>query len=148
MKWNWGKGIVVGMISFMIFILYMVITMSTDKKYSHDLVTEEYYAKEMKYQTEIDAEINANLLDGNITGQGTPEGWLLTFPPSIDASTVKGTIYLYRPSNELLDFEVPLAITDGKQLIPDHKLIAGRWNVTITWSNDSQEYMYKKSINY
>lgn len=148
MKWNWGKGIVVGMISFMAFILYMVITMSTDKKYSHDLVTEEYYAKEMKYQTEIDAEINANLLDGNITGQGTPEGWLLTFPPSIDASAVKGTIYLYRPSNELLDFEAPLAITDGKQLIPDHKLIAGRWNVTITWSNDSQEYMYKKSINY
>ena len=56
MKWNWGKGIVVGMISFMAFILYMVITMSTDKKYSHDLVTEEYYAKVMKYQTEIDAE--------------------------------------------------------------------------------------------
>lgn len=148
MKWNWGKGIVVGMISFMAFILYMVITMSTDKKYSHDLVTEEYYAKEMKYQTEIDAETNANLLEGEINGILTPEGWLLTFPASIDASSIKGTVSLYRPSNELLDFEMPLAITDGKQLIPDHKLIAGRWNITITWSDGDQDYMYKKSISY
>ena len=57
MKWNWGTGIVIGMLSFMSFILYLVITMSTDKNYSHDLVTDDYYAKEMVYQNEINAEI-------------------------------------------------------------------------------------------
>ena len=50
MKWNWGTGLVVAMALFIGFILYMVITMSTDKKFSFDLVTEEYYAKEMVYQ--------------------------------------------------------------------------------------------------
>lgn len=148
MKWNWGKGIVVAMACFMGFILYMVITMSTDDNYSHDLVTEEYYAKEMAYQTEIDAETNARNLVGEISGKRTPEGWLLTFPPSISNSTNKGTVFLYRPSNQQLDFEVPMAISGSNLLIPDNQLIDGRWNIIIQWTDGDEEYMYKKSIVY
>lgn len=148
MKWNWGKGIVVAMACFMGFILYMVITMSTDDNYSHDLVTEEYYAKEMAYQTEIDAETNARNLVGEISGKRTPEGWLLTFPPSISKSTNKGKVFLYRPSNQQLDFEVPLAISGSNLLIPDNQLIDGRWNIIIEWTDGEEEYMYKKSIVY
>ncbi|TVZ23387.1 FixH protein [Dokdonia sp. Hel_I_63] len=148
MKWNWGKGILVAMACFMGFILYMVITMSTDDNYSHDLVTEEYYAKEMAYQTEIDAETNARNLVGEITGLRTPEGWLLTFPPSISESTNKGKVFLYRPSNQQLDFEVPLAISGSNLLIPDNQLIDGRWNIIIEWTDGEEEYMYKKSIVY
>lgn len=148
MKWNWGKGIVVAMACFMGFILYMVITMSTDDNYSHDLVTEEYYAKEMAYQTEIDAETNARNLVGEISGKRTPEGWLLTFPPSISESTNKGKVFLYRPSNQQLDFEVPLAISGSNLLIPDNQLIDGRWNIIIEWTDGEEEFMYKKSIIY
>ncbi len=148
MKWNWGKGIVVAMACFMGFILYMVITMSTDDNYSHDLVTEEYYAKEMAYQTEIDAETNARNLVGEISGKRTPEGWLLTFPSSISESTNKGKVFLYRPSNQQLDFEVPLAISGSNLLIPDNQLIDGRWNIIIEWTDGEEEYMYKKSIVY
>lgn len=148
MKWNWGKGIVVAMACFMGFILYMVITMSTDDNYSHDLVTEEYYAKEMAYQTEIDAETNARNLVGEISGKRTPEGWLLTFPPSISESINKGKVFLYRPSNQQLDFEVPLAISGSNLLIPDNQLIDGRWNIIIEWTDGEEEFMYKKSIVY
>jgi nitrogen fixation protein FixH len=148
MKWNWGKGIVVAMACFMGFILYMVITMSTDDNYSHDLVTEEYYAKEMAYQTEIDAETNARNLVGEISGKRTPEGWLLTFPPSISESTNKGKVFLYRPSNQQLDFEVPLAISGSNLLIPDNQLIDGRWNIIMEWTDGEEEFMYKKSIVY
>ncbi len=148
MKWNWGKGIVVAMACFMGFILYMVITMSTDDNYSHDLVTEEYYAKEMAYQTEIDAETNARNLVGEISGKRTPEGWLLTFPTSISKSTNKGKVFLYRPSNQQLDFEVPLVISGSNLLIPDKQLIDGRWNIIIEWTDGEEEYMYKKSIVY
>ena len=50
MKINWGTGLVIGMVLFIAFIMFMVITMMTDKKYSHDLVTEDYYQKEIVYQ--------------------------------------------------------------------------------------------------
>ena len=76
MKWNWGTGLTLGMICFIGFILYFVITMSTDKKYSHDLVTESYYAKEMMYQTEIDAETNTTLLSERLVSKKVANGWL------------------------------------------------------------------------
>lgn len=50
MKFNWGTGIVIAIAGFMSFIIYFVITMSTDKNYSYDLVTDKYYQQELKYQ--------------------------------------------------------------------------------------------------
>jgi len=148
MKWNWGKGLVVGMLAFMSFILYMVITMSTDKKYSHDLVTESYYAKEMAYQTEIDAESNTNALKEKIEGKKTIEGWLLSFPSELDPAHITGNVFLYRPSNQQLDFDFPLVLSGSNLLIPDKQLIGGRWNITIEFEYNNISYLYKKPIVY
>lgn len=148
MKWNWGTGLVVGMLFFMAFILYFVITMSTNKKYHHDLVTENYYAKEIVYQNEIDQENNLKTLSSKITGKKTEKGWLLSFPDEISNNNSKGTVFLYRPSNKKLDFEIPMEISDFNVLIPNSKLIEGRWNITIQWETNGKPYIYKKSILY
>jgi nitrogen fixation protein FixH len=148
MKWNWGKGLVVGMLAFMSFILYLVITMSTDKKYSHDLVTEEYYAKEMAYQTEIDAEENVLGLSEKITGEKTAKGWLVSFPEELQPKNLNGQVFLYRPSNKQLDFQFPLKLSGQNLLIPDNKLIDGRWNITIDFKHKGKDYLYKEAITY
>lgn len=148
MKWNWGKGIVVGMIAFMSFILYMVITMSTNKEYRHDLVTEAYYAKEMAYQTEIDAETNTNNLKEKIKGKKIKEGWLLSFPSELAPSKITGNVFLYRPSNQKLDFDFPLILSGSNLLIPDKQMVDGRWNITVEFKYDGKEYLYKKPIVY
>jgi len=67
MKFNWGTGIVLAFIAFISFIMYFVINMSTNKKYDHDLVTEQYYNKELKFQEDIDKSKNARNLETNIT---------------------------------------------------------------------------------
>ncbi|MEN8816513.1 MAG: FixH family protein [Nonlabens sp.] len=148
MKWNWGTGIAIGMISFIAFILYMVITMSTDKNYSYDLVTEEYYAKTMVYQNEIDAENNLNSLEERITGTKTKDGWLLSFPSEIKNETITGKVFLYRPSNQQLDFDLPLVLSGSNLLIPDKNLIGGRWNITIDFKHNGKDFLYKNSIVY
>ena len=148
MKWNWGKGLVVGMICFISFILYFVIKMSTDDAYSHDLVTEEYYAKEMVYQEEIDAETNTNNLAEKIESKKTSEGWLITFPESLDPAKIKGNVFLYRPSNQKLDFDSSIDLSSHNLLIPDNNLIGGRWNITIEWTYDEKPFMYKEEIVY
>ena len=89
MKWNWGTGIVFVMLGFISFILYFVITMSTDEKFSHDLVTEDYYAKEIAYQNEIDAETNTQNLIEKIESKKVPTGWLIVFPTEFDTSKIK-----------------------------------------------------------
>ena len=148
MKINWGTGIVIAMALFMSFILFLVIKMSTDKNYEHDLVVEEYYKKELAYQEEIDAEENANALSGDISGKKVEEGWLLSFPQEIENSKIQGTVFLYRPSNKQLDFDFPIVLSGSNLLIPDKRLLDGRWNITVDWNYDGKNYLYKESIIY
>ena len=148
MKWNWGTGIVVGMACFISFILYLVITMSTNKDFHFDLVTESYYAKEMAYQNEIDAETNTNNLTEKIQSKKTTQGWEISFPPELDATKIKGNVFLYRPSNGRLDFEIPMNLSNSHLLIPDNKFINGRWNITIAWNYEGKPYMFKQEIVY
>ncbi|WP_394750922.1 FixH family protein [Spongiimicrobium salis] len=148
MKWNWGKGLVLGMVLFMGFILYFVITMSTDKTYKHDLVTEEYYAKEMRYQQEIDAETNVRNMQTQIISKRTEKGWLLRFPSTWETNKIQGKVFLYRPSNQRLDYDLPIVLSGSDLLIPDKNLVDGRWNIILEWTYDGVSYLYKEEMIY
>ena len=148
MKINWGTGLMIGMALFIGFILFFVVKMSTDKKYSHDLVTEEFYQKGMAYQDEIDAEQNSSTLSSNIVGKRLNTGWQLTFPKEIESSKIEGTVFLYRPSNKQLDFDFPLVLSGSNLLIPDNRLLDGRWNIKVAWKYQGEVYLYKEEIVY
>jgi len=80
MKINWGTGIVIAFIAFISFIMYFVVNMNVNKKYDHDLVTEDYYKKELEFQNDIDKETNAKNLVENLSWKKTTEGLVITFP--------------------------------------------------------------------
>ncbi|MEZ4779077.1 MAG: FixH family protein [Flavobacteriaceae bacterium] len=148
MKINWGTGIVIGIITFMGFIMVMVVTMMTNKEYDHDLVTENYYAKDLAYQTEINAEENTKTLSKPISIEKSEEGIWIFFPEEVQIGYSEGLIQLYRPSNERLDFQIPLKIENSKMLIPSNKLIGGRWKLTIDWQMKGEKYLFKKELVY
>ena len=87
MKINWGTGIVIAIVLFMSFIMYFVISMSTDKKFSHDLVTEKYYEKELAYQDQIDAEENTRQLKEGIRIVKSEKGLLIYLPKELKNKT-------------------------------------------------------------
>ena len=148
MKFNWGTGIVVAFVAFISFILYFVITMSTNKKYEHDLVIENYYGQELEFQNAINKEINSQTLKQDIVWKRTSEGLLIEFPDNFKPEEITGTISLYRPSNKLLDFETSIQLSDGTFLITDKRLLDGRWNLKIDWKVSGEAYLYKKEIVY
>ena len=148
MKFNWGTGIVVAFVAFISFILYFVITMSTNKKYEHDLVIENYYGQELEFQNAINKEINSQTLKQDIVWKRTSEGLLIEFPDNFKPEEISGTISLYRPSNKLLDFETSIQLSDSTFLITDKRLLDGRWNLKIDWKVNGEEYLYKKEIVY
>ncbi|WP_299315259.1 FixH family protein [uncultured Aquimarina sp.] len=148
MKINWGTAIVLVFIGFISFILFFVIRMNTDKKFEHDLVTEDYYKQELAFQEEINAEKNAKALKNNIFIKKVSEGLLITFPKDINFEKLSGTISLYRPSNKKLDFQVPIKLHSSELLIPQNKLIEGRWNITVNWEHENTSYLFKESFTY
>lgn len=148
MKINWGTGIVLAFIGFISFIMYFIITMNVDKKYDHDLVTEDYYAEELAYQEDIDKLKNSNELTENVSFKKSDEGLLISFPKNIDFNKISGKVFLYRPSNKHLDFDTAISLSKPYLLIPDKRLVDGRWNIKIDWQYKGKSYLLKESINY
>ncbi|GAB5471943.1 MAG: FixH family protein [Maribacter sp.] len=148
MKLNWGTSIVIAIISFIGFILFFVVRMSTDDKANHDLVTEDYYRAELSYQDEIDAETNAKTDAVQLVIEKNTNGLLVTFPEKVTAEKVEGKVFLYRPSNKHLDFDFPISLSNSHLLIPDKRLVGGRWNITVSWEYQNETYLHKESITY
>lgn len=147
-KINWGTSIVIAIISFMTFILYLVITMTTDKNFSHDLVIEDYYKQELLFQDQMARETNSQTLTKDIEVEKTLNGMLIDFPPGLDPSLIKGKVMLYRPSNKKQDFSIPIQLKDEQMIIPATLLEAGRWNIIIDWSYEEESYFYKKEFTF
>ena len=148
MKINWGTGIVIAFVCFISFIMYFVISMSTNKKYDHDLVIEDYYGEELEFQDDIDKEEHSKTLSIDVTWKKTEDGIQITFPQNLDYKGIEGKVFLYRPSNKQLDFETPISLSNHNLLIPDKRLLDGRWNLKVDWKYNTNSYLYKKEINY
>lgn len=148
MKFNWGTGIILAFIGFISFIMYFIITMSTDDRFNHELVTENYYAEELAYQKDIDKLNNAKNLSQNITYKTSDKGLIISFPSNIDYKKITGNVFLYRPSNKQLDYDTAISLSKPYLLIPDKRLVDGRWNIKVDWQYNGKSYLYKESVNY
>ncbi|MGJ8550277.1 FixH family protein [Winogradskyella wichelsiae] len=148
MKINWGTGIVIAFVCFISFIMYFIITMSVDDKYDFDLVTEDYYGQELEFQEDLNKEEHSKTLITNLNWTKTEKGVVINFPEDIDYKNITGTVFLYRPSNKQFDFEIPISLSNYNLLIPDKRLLGGRWNIKVDWKANDNSYIYKTEIIY
>lgn len=146
MKFNWGTGIAIGIGIFMIFILQYVIRVQIDSKFDNELVTEDYYQKEVNVDSDYNKQANARKLANPLQISETGEGITIRFPNDFDFKQISGTIFLYRPSNQKLDFEIPISLSSSNLLIPKQSLVDGRWNISIDWKYQGEVYLNKKNI--
>ncbi len=149
-KWNWGTGIVIAMVLFMAFILQFVYRASMVAENKHSLVSEDYYKDEIHYQEEIDKVNKGNALKENISVIQNENGLLIRFPKEFETSSLSGTVYFKRLSNEKLDFSKDIKdnLSDHTILIPDEQLVDGKWELKIDWKVKDESYMYKETLFY
>jgi hypothetical protein len=146
-KISWPAGIILSIAAFVIFILTFVY-LSFTPKYSHELMSEDYYKDELNYQQEIDKLNNAAELKQNITYKKVDSGLLISFPKEFEASKIKGTIDFQRGSNIKIDFNIPIELETLDYLISNDKLVAGRWDIKIEWTANNKTYLFKEKIMY
>ncbi|MEJ2584639.1 MAG: FixH family protein [Robiginitalea sp.] len=148
MKFNWGTGIVLAFAAFITFILYFVVLSTRDPASNHDLVTEDYYKKELKYQDELDAARNLEAMGDGLNATITDQGLQIEFPDAMEPEKIEGTVSLYRPSNKQLDFETPIQISNKQLLIPKSRLLDGRWDIRVYWIYEGKPYLYRSRMTY
>ncbi|WP_333694606.1 FixH family protein [Flavobacterium sp.] len=146
MKINWGTAIVIAFGLFIGFILYFVFKVQSDSTYDHELVVEEYYKQELVFEKQMEKEQNALNLKDDITIEAFSEGLKIHFPDSMNYTEINGKVSLYRPSNQKLDFEVPISLSGSHLLIPKSNLVGGRWDISIDWTYQGKEFLTKKTI--
>ncbi|MCK9426856.1 MAG: FixH family protein [Ignavibacteriaceae bacterium] len=143
-KWNWGTGIVV-FIAFFIMMNVVIIIFAFSEKV--DLVTPNYYEKELKYQDEIDAQQKTLQLGENVSVEYQSQVLSLQLPKKFYGKEISGNILLYRPSDSLKDVKIILQPdSSGKQIVSVKELIKGMWKVQIKWSFENISYSDEKSI--
>jgi hypothetical protein len=147
-KLNWGHSIAIVLLLFVLFIGNFVYKTLAKKEYNHELVSEEYYKDEIYYQEEIDRLNNATKLEENIYVKKSKKGLLFVFPKSFDFSKIKANISLQR--NEVADFDIKtdIKLDSLSFLIPDSKLIKGRYNLKINWDYGKDLYQFREVIDY
>ena len=147
-KISWPTGIIIAMSAFIIFILSFVYKATFMPQYDHHLVSEDYYKDELNYQQEIDKLNKAATLKEDITLTKVAEGLLIKFPAEFDAEKITGTISFQRPSNDKIDFELPIKLTTADYLIAKENLVQGIWNVKIEWVVNGTTYLFKEKLMY
>ena len=148
MKINWGTGIVISFALFMSFILYFVFKVQSNHKYDNELVTEDYYKQELAYSKEMNKEQNALDMAVQVVITKTNEGITIDFPKDFDSSKIKGKVSLYRPSNQKLDFEVPISLSSPHLLIPKSNLVSGLWDIAVDWNYEGKDFLNKEVITF
>jgi len=136
---NWGKGLVLAMVLFVGFIAVL-----TGLKLSkvNDLEHENYYAREINYEQEIQAQRNANAFE-KLEIKEQDDFVVINVPENLNASGVK--VILTRPNDKNLDKEY--RFDDAKMhLISKDELTLGVYKVEILYKVEGKDCLIKDEI--
>ena len=143
-KFNWGHGVVVGLGSFMIFILTLIF-LADD---TGDLISEEYYEDSLVFQEQkIDAKHRANALTDKPEVINQANGYNIQFPAEIKPDS--GQAYLMRGAHKADDIILPLDLNSRNSiLVPAVKLESGEYEMHLTWYTQGEPYLIQKTLEW
>ncbi len=138
LKLNWGISIVVFYVAFMTALFSFVVFSTT---VHNDLVTDDYYGKQIAFQQHIDKVKRTLLLKRQLAIQQKNDYIALTFPDVFDSDSIVGRINFYRPDDSGKDFFIDIRPdTNLNQVVPTGSLQHGLWKVKIDWAAGDSLY--------
>jgi hypothetical protein len=144
MKFNWGTGLA---ITLGIFVIGMGTVLYKALNQRHDLVTTDYYAKELAYQETIEQKKNAAALDEKCALKLEEEELLLHFPASLNGLKASAEIEMYSPTHAEKDFYISQKDWTVSSLeIPKEKLSAGKWIAKVNLNTETDDYYFETDI--
>jgi nitrogen fixation protein FixH len=142
-KWNWGKGIVLVYALFVTGMLYLVFQ---SKQQKIDLVVEDYYQQELKFQDQIDASKRANSLGEQPRIEAQQDKYFLVIPGA-ENQPVKGDLLAYCSADKKRDQKMELHETStGRWQLPLAGLLPGKYIFKINWQQAGLSYY--SELNY
>ncbi len=145
MKFNWGHGIILAFVLAVSGFLFLVFITTRERI---DMVTEDYYPKELKYEDQIKKSKNYNALSQKVEVEINDQQVVIQFPKEAGrAEEVEGVVHFYRPSDKYLDIEEEIDLDSAFSTIfskGDFK--EGKYELIIEWRVGEKDFLTKQDI--
>ena len=66
---------------------------------------------------------------------------LIILPKELQNTELHGKVFLYRPSDKQLDFELTFSKSTHYLLVPDNRLSDGRWNISVEIRHQDRDFV-------
>lgn len=140
---NWGTGLAVTMVAFMVLILSFVYR-STQQDFS--LVSKDYYEEALDHDAVQLKRSNYKALNEtvNVKINTSDQQLEIALPDVFSKQAIEGIIYLYRPTDDKAD--VQYFMKDTQVSIPTQALIKGLWKIKVDWAVAGKAYLFEQSV--
>jgi hypothetical protein len=143
-KLNWGNRIAILYSAFVALIVVMIV-MSMGQKI--ELVSDDYYDKELVFQKKIDEMNNANALTGKINYSIVADYFIIHFPADFKDQLVSGNVLFFRPSDSSKDLKIDIILDSELNQYVDLKLLnKGMYKMQISWNVNNTPYFSDETI--
>lgn len=138
---NWGYKIALVYTAFALFMIALVIN---SMKHNNDLVADDYYEQELKFQDKIDKQNLVAVNGKQVIWKQEGSALKLTFPATEEVS---GEIKLFRPSDAAKDFQIAVKPDSaGNQQIDLTAISTGKYLLQIDWVENGKAYFQESVI--
>lgn len=140
---NWGHKIIV---VYAVFVAGMLFLAFKSSRQNTDLVSEDYYAKELVYQQKIDEVKRTTALSAPVQITLVNKEVSIQFPKDFATKKITGEVSLYCPSDEKKDRTQPFTVTDAavNMVLPGN--YHGLHYVKLSWTAEGITYYYEQKI--
>jgi hypothetical protein len=142
---NWGWRIVILYGGFVLMMLFLVWKTTTVKD---DLVSPDYYAKELRFQEQVDKQKRTYALKEQLNWNVEGKKIAIQFPNDMLSKNVKAEILFYNASSAKRDFTVSCTPdSTGLCLVNSDKFQQGVYEMKIDWNAGGVSYYNEGTIN-
>lgn len=141
---SWGYRVTFITAGFVCFMSFMVISAF---RQNFDLVAEDYYGKELKFQGQIEKHANHLEMKEQVICKVSDSTLRIEFPKTIAQHTITGDVLFFRPSDLKMDVKQSISCSDeGVQEFPIELFSKGHYQVQIDYASGGKKYYCEQDI--
>jgi hypothetical protein len=143
-NFHYGHGVMVAMAAFILIMAHFMVRAINNQE---ELVAQDYYAQELRYQQRIE-QLERTMALGRTTVEARKGELVITLPTTVHQRAVSGELYLMRTNNARLDHRATVqASAEGRVVVDTSTLPPGAYLMQFDWAVDGKDYFTEERVH-
>ncbi len=144
MKFNWGTGIFLFLVIFLLACAVFIIFASRQQV---NLVHKNYYEKGVDYSEQMKVDARSKQYAHSLKVSSSSDFFSINIKESLTEKIDSGTILMFRPSDKTKDISAAVKAGTSTMQFDKRELVSGRYILKFSWYMDGLRYEINKPVN-